>query len=93
MAVANVLDVNASSVILTFVSGTYDRRSQKTGVLVSAGVIDLQVSAASYASKVTQDKLNTEMAKMGLNYVQLVSITGVFTRCDFTLKKHKVAIN
>ncbi len=75
MAVANILGVNARNVVLTLVSS--NRRDQQPGVLVSAGITDFQGSAASYASKVTQSILTTEMTALGLNSGQLVSITGV----------------
>ena len=76
-AVANMLGVNAIDVVLTLVPVALDRRiGQQTGVLVNAGVIDVELSAASYASKVTQDKFNKEMAAMGLSYGQLVSAAG-----------------
>jgi hypothetical protein len=83
-AVANVLGVDAIDVVLTFVPSTLDRRSgQTTGVLVNAGVTDLELSAASLSSKVTQDKLNKEMAAVGLSSGQLVSATGM-SHCEET---------
>ena len=73
-AVANVLGVNAIDVVLTFVPVALDRRSgQPTGVLVNAGVTEVELSAASYASKVTKDKFNKEMTAMGLSYGQLIA--------------------
>ncbi len=78
LAVAHVLGVNVSIVVLDFASFTFDRRGQQSGVLVSAGVTDFQVSVANYGSRVTQDRLNTEMAAVGLNSGLLVSIAGVF---------------
>lgn len=73
-AVANVLGVNAINVVLTFIPVTLDRRSgQPAGVLVNAGVTDVDLSAASYASKITQDKFDKEMTAMGLRYGQLIS--------------------
>jgi hypothetical protein len=80
-AVANVLGVNPADVVLTFVPDTLDRRSRlsgnSTGVLVNAGLTDVELSAASYVSMVTQEKLNQEMATMGLSYGQLISGTGM----------------
>jgi hypothetical protein len=84
IAVANVLGVNAINVVLTF-SASLDRRSQSTGVLVSAGITDVEQSPASYASKITQDKFNKEMAGMGLNYGQLILLTGPGTGVFWTL--------
>jgi hypothetical protein len=80
IAVANVLGVNAADVVLTFVPDTLDLRSlssKPTGVLVNAGLTDVELSAASYVSMVTQDKLNKEMATMGLSTGQLISGTGM----------------
>jgi hypothetical protein len=76
IAVANVLGVNAINVVLTFVSVLLDRRSQPTGVLVSVGITDFELSAESFASKVTKDKFDKEMTAMGLNYGPLISATG-----------------
>jgi hypothetical protein len=78
LAAANVLGVNASSVVLTFESVLFDRRGQQAGVLISVGITAVQGSAASYASRVTQDKLNIAMAVAGLNNAQLFSIVGLF---------------
>jgi hypothetical protein len=84
-AVANMLGVNSIDVVLTFVPATLDRRSrlngQPTGVLVSASVTDVELSAACYISKVTQDRFNKEMIAMGLNYGQLIPATGM-SHCD-----------
>ncbi len=74
-AVAKLLEVKADNVLLTFAE-TFLRRAQQAGVLVSVAVADLQASAASYASKITQEKLETEMLSVGLSTGQLVSITG-----------------
>ncbi len=76
LAVANVLGIISSNVVLSFTTSVFDRR-QQAGVLVSAGITDSQVSAASYASRLTQDKLNTEMVALGLKSIQLVQITGM----------------
>ena len=84
MAVANVLDVNVINVVLTF-SASLDTRSQSTGVLVSAGITDAEQSPASYASKITQDKFNKEMAGMGLKYGQLILPTGPGTGVSWSL--------
>ncbi len=81
-AVANVLGVNAIDVVLTFVPVALDRRrGQQTGVLVNVGVTDVELSAASYASKITPDKFNKEMAALGLSTGQLVSVAGM-SHCD-----------
>ncbi len=86
LAVANVLSVNVSNVILTFSSTSIEgRRGQQPGVLVSAGITEFQGSAKDYAPRVTQDKLNNELSALGLRSVQIVEIAGVF-HCFY--KKH-----
>ncbi len=77
LAIANVLGVDARNVVLTFSSVILDRRAQQTGVLVRAGIADFEGSAAVYASKITQDNLNTEMAAVGLKSGTLISFTGI----------------
>ena len=78
IAVANILGVDVINVVLSFVPITLasGRRSQPTGVLVSAGVTEVELPAASYAANVTQDRFKKEMAAVGLNYGQLISATG-----------------
>jgi hypothetical protein len=78
LAVSNVLGVSASNIVLTFSSFIPSRR-QQTKMLVSVGIIDFQGSAASYVSKVTQEKLNLEMGALGLKSGQLVPVTGMLT--------------
>ncbi len=79
-AVAKMLGVDAKNIVLAFDSVTLERRGQETGVLVRAGIIGFQGTAASLASKVTQDKLDTEMLALGLNSGKLVYSTGM--TCD-----------
>jgi hypothetical protein len=76
LAVANVLGVLASNVVLTIFSYTADRR-QQSSVLVRVGITNFQGSAGSYASKVTQERFNIEMQALGLKSGQLVPITGI----------------
>jgi hypothetical protein len=79
-AIAKMLGVNNSSVVLTFSSAFLRRRVllQKTGVLVSVGLTDLQSSASILASKITSDNINAAMKAEGLDAVQLITnfITG-----------------
>jgi hypothetical protein len=77
LAVANALGVLASNVVLTISSYVADRRKQ-TSVLVRVGITNFQGSAASYASKVTQERFNIEMQALGLKSGKLVPITGIF---------------
>jgi hypothetical protein len=77
LAVANILSVTASNVVLTFKSVVLEQRRQQTGVLVSVGIINFLGSAASYVSKISQDKVNAEITALGLNSIKLVSIAGV----------------
>jgi hypothetical protein len=76
LAIAKMLGVNRSSVILTFSSAFLRRRAllQKTGVLVSVGLTDVQSSASIFASKITSDNLNAAMKAEGLDAVQLITI-------------------
>jgi hypothetical protein len=75
-AIAKMLGVNKSSVVLTFSSAFLRRRVllQKTGVLVSVGLTDLQSSASIFASKITSDNINAAMKAEGLEAVQLITI-------------------
>jgi hypothetical protein len=75
-AIAKMLGVNKSSVVLTFSSVDLRRRAllQKTGVLVRVGLTDLQISASIFASKITSDSINAAMKAEGLDAVQLITI-------------------
>jgi hypothetical protein len=76
LAIAKMLGVNKSSVVLTFSSALLRRRAllQKTGVLVSVGLTDLQSSTSIFASKITSDNINAAMKGEGLDAVQLTTI-------------------
>jgi hypothetical protein len=79
LAVSNVLGVPAYNVVLTFVTYMgYTSRRQQTVLRVSVGIIDFQGSAASYASKVTQQKFDFEMGALGLKSGQVTPMTGIF---------------
>jgi hypothetical protein len=75
-AIAKMLGVNKSSVVLTFSSAVLRRRvlQQKTGILGSVGLTDLQSSASIFASKITSDNINAAMKAEGLDAVQLITI-------------------
>jgi hypothetical protein len=76
LAIAKMLGVNKSSVVLTFSSAFLRRRAllQKTGVLVSVGLADLQSYASIFTSKITADNINAAMKAEGLDGVQLINI-------------------
>jgi hypothetical protein len=73
-AVANLLKVNSSQVVLSFSAITLRalrvRRAQRDSVLVRVGLINFQWSTA-FASVITQDNINHQMAEMGLKPVVL----------------------
>jgi hypothetical protein len=76
LAISKMLEVNKSSVVLVFSSAFLRRTAllQKTGVLVSVGLADLQSSASIFASKITSDNINAAMKSEGLDAVQLITI-------------------
>jgi hypothetical protein len=75
-AIAKMLGVIKSSVVLTFSSVELRRRAllQKSGVLVRVGLSDLQSSATIFVSKITSDSINAAMNAEGLDAVQLITI-------------------
>jgi hypothetical protein len=75
-AIAKMLGVNKSSVVLTFSSVDLRRRAllQKTGVLVRVGLTDLQSFASIFVSKITSDSINAAMKAEGLDAVQLINV-------------------
>ena len=75
-AIAKMLGVNNSSVVLAFSSAVLRRRAllQKAGVLVRVGLTGLQSSASIFASKITSDSINAAMKAEGLDAVQLITI-------------------
>lgn len=85
LAIAKMLGVNISSVVVTFSSAFLRRRAllQKIGVLVRVGLTDLQSSASIFASKITSDNINAAMKAEGLDSVQLITIfiTGNDCQC------------
>jgi hypothetical protein len=72
-AVANVIGVNASTVSLTFVEVDLRRQVQQKGVLVNVGLKDFQGPTAPFASRLTQDAINTQMTQLGLRSVQVIN--------------------
>jgi hypothetical protein len=76
LAVADILSVEASSVVLSFHQDSSGRRNllqQAAGVIVSVGLRNFRGSARDFESKITQANINLNMDKVGLKYVQLVS--------------------
>jgi hypothetical protein len=73
-AVASLLQVNSSQVVLSFSALTLRAQrvmlSQQESVLVRVGLINFQGSTA-FASVITQDNINHQMTAMGLKPVVL----------------------
>jgi hypothetical protein len=80
LAIANMLEVNASVVVLRFSSVVVRRRDllQQAGVLVSVGLTNFRDSVSIFAMRITQENINAKMAAEGLMAVQLLvaSLTG-----------------
>jgi hypothetical protein len=74
LAVANMLEVNASIVVLVFSSVVARRRDllQQAGVLVSVGLINFHDSVSIFATRITQENMNAKMAEEGLMAVELL---------------------
>jgi hypothetical protein len=76
-AIAAVLNVETSSVILTFAPFHPGRRhllQQKSYVVVSVGLRNFNQPAGEFASRMTQDNLNLNMGKVGLEQVYINSL-------------------
>jgi hypothetical protein len=75
MAVAKLLQVNTGSVILSFTSVIRRVRvlQQQEFVLVSVGLVNFQGSRAAFASMITQENVNFQMAAAGLKSVDLLT--------------------
>jgi hypothetical protein len=95
LAVAKILRVNESSIVLTFSSVILRRRAllQPNGVLVSVGLSNFYGSASMFSSRITLENLNAAMAAEGLESVLLITIdvTGNnnknFIGCDLCIEK------
>jgi hypothetical protein len=74
LAIANMLQVNASIVVLEFSSVVVRRRDllQQPGVLVSVGLTNFHGSVLIFATRITQENINAKMAAEGLMAVQLL---------------------
>jgi hypothetical protein len=74
-AVANLLDIASSEVVLKFAPVSNSRRSlgQQTGVLVTVCLSNTKGVAANYISLITQDGLNSKMIAQGLGAARLVN--------------------
>jgi hypothetical protein len=80
LAIANILDVNASMVVLEFSSIVLRTALlEKAGVLVSVGLIDFQEPVSVFATRITQENINAKMGAEGLMAVQLLAVpsTGI----------------
>jgi hypothetical protein len=78
-AVANLLSVETSRVVLTFVpvQVRLGQRGllQQTSVLVNVGLTNFHESASIMVSQLTQENINLKMHDAGLKSVQLVTTT------------------
>ena len=76
LAMANMLEVNASTVVLGFSAVVLRRRDllQQNGVLVSVGLTHFYGSVSVFAARITQANINAAMAAEGLQAVQLTAI-------------------
>ncbi len=74
-AIASSISVNANTVVLSIVDASLRRRRllQQQGVLVSAFLQDFKGSTSEFALLLTQERLNTQMAALGLKPVLLIS--------------------
>jgi hypothetical protein len=80
-AIANMLEVNASNVVLGFSSVVVRRRDllQQAGVLVSVGLTNFHDSVSIFATRITQENINARMAAEGLMAVELLVATSTGT--------------
>jgi hypothetical protein len=72
-AVANLLQVNTKTVVLSFNTVNLRTLLQKESVLVSVGLVNFQGSTTGFASMITQENIKSEMAAVGLKSVELLS--------------------
>jgi hypothetical protein len=77
MAVANLLQVSSTDVILSFAPTTLRQESylrmQQDGVLVSVGLANFQGSITALTAMITQESINTRMAAESLKSVALLT--------------------
>ena len=75
LATANMLQVNASSVVLGFSAVVLRRRDllQQNGVLVSVGLAHFYGSVSIFTARITLANINAAMAAEGLKAVQLTA--------------------
>jgi hypothetical protein len=80
-AIASLLEVSSSIVVLGFSSVVVRRRDllQQAGVLVSVGLNNFHDSVLIFATRITQEKMNTKMAAEGLMEVQLMAVPSAGT--------------
>ncbi len=74
VAISRALEVDANSVILT-ITEAYMRRAllqQQRGVLVTVGLKGYHGSTSDFASKITQDNINSKMTAFGLKSAQII---------------------
>ena len=85
-AIASVISVNASKLVLTIVDASMRRRRllQQQGVLVSVFLQDFKSSTSQFASLLTQERLNVQMTALGLKSIQLISTSEQTTSSNST---------
>ena len=73
MAIANIINVNVTRIVLSFTELDMRRRHllQSKLLLVNVGLLDFQGSASVYTTVLSQDKINEQMASLGLKNVQV----------------------
>jgi hypothetical protein len=79
VAISRVLEVAASNVILTIVE-TYMRRALlqlQKGVLVTVSLKGYYGSTSNFASRITQDNINSKMIAFGLKSAQIIQIVNI----------------
>ena len=76
IAIAKLLEFNASSVLLNFAPVNLRRevhsRTLPEGTLVTVGLVNFQGSAAQFAPLIDQQRIDSEMATEGLMSVELL---------------------
>jgi hypothetical protein len=88
-AIANVIRMSSSMVVLSFAETEMNRRRkllQHKAVLVTVSLKDFQGSTAQFAEQLQQDKLNVQMASLGLKPIAVFSSSTLSGNSVFTLE-------
>jgi hypothetical protein len=95
IAIASAIEVNTSTVVLTFSTMGRQLRGlrQLTGVLATVGLKNFQGSPSLFASQLSQDRINLHMIALGLKPILLITI-GVTPGCNsIHLLPHNLSIS